>query len=161
METIRYGTFETNSSSTHSITMCMEDEFEKWKKSDLYYLISEERFLNKEEKDIYLKRMFLKDKMEIDYNNKTISLYGIVTSYENYTDREHKMEELITSKDIETIDQEEFKNFIDNFDDYTEKPLAYREYLNNVGENYDTYTNVFTTPSGEKVVSFGYYGNDW
>ena len=71
------------------------------------------------------------------------------------------MEELITSKDIETIDQEEFKNFIDNFDDYTEKPLAYREYLNNVGENYDTYTNVFTTPSGEKVVSFGYYGNDW
>ena len=139
----------------------MEDEFEKWKKGDLYYLISEERFLNKEEKDIYLKRMFLKDKMEIDYNNKTISLYGIVTSYENYTDREHKMEELITSKDIETIDQEEFKNFIDNFDDYTEKPLAYREYLNNVGENYDTYTNVFTTPSGEKVVSFGYYGNDW
>ena len=161
METIRIGTFETNSSSTHSITMCMEDEFEKWEKGDLYYLISEERFLNKEEKDIYLKRMFLKDKMEIDYNNKTISFYGIVTSYENYTDREHKMEELITSKDIETIDQEEFENFIDNFDDYTEKPLAYREYLNNVGENYDTYTNVFTTPSGEKVVSFGYYGNDW
>ena len=161
METIRIGTFETNSSSTHSITMCMEDEFEKWKKGDLYYLISEERFLNKEEKDIYLKRMFLKDKMEVDYNNKTISLYGIVTSYENYTDREHKMEELITSKDIETIDQEEFENFIDNFDDYTEKPLTYREYLNNVGENYDTYTNVFTTPSGEKVVSFGYYGNDW
>ena len=100
METIRIGTFETNSSSTHSITMCMEDEFEKWKKGDLYYLISEEKFLNKEEKDIYLKRMFLKDKMEVDYNNKTISFYGIVTSYENYTDREHKMEELITSKDI-------------------------------------------------------------
>lgn len=161
METIRIGTFETNSSSTHSITMCMEDEFEKWKNGDLYYLISEERFLNKEEKDIYLKRMFLKDKIEVDYDNKTISFYGIVTSYEDYTDREHKMEKLITDRDIETIDQEEFENFVDNYDYYNEKPLTYREYLDAVGENYEIYTNIFTTPSGEKVVSFGYYGNDW
>ena len=29
MKTIRIGTFETNSSSTHSITMCMESDYEK------------------------------------------------------------------------------------------------------------------------------------
>ena len=27
---IRKGTFETNSSSTHSLTMCMKDDYEKW-----------------------------------------------------------------------------------------------------------------------------------
>ena len=27
---IRRGTFETNSSSTHSITMCMKSEFDRW-----------------------------------------------------------------------------------------------------------------------------------
>lgn len=34
MKAIRQGCFETNSSSTHSITMCMENEFEKWKNGD-------------------------------------------------------------------------------------------------------------------------------
>ena len=29
MKIIRNATFETNSSSTHSITLCMENEFEK------------------------------------------------------------------------------------------------------------------------------------
>lgn len=33
---IRQGVFETNSSSTHSITMCSESEFKKWKKGEVY-----------------------------------------------------------------------------------------------------------------------------
>ena len=28
---VRKGVFETNSSSTHSLTMCSEDEFDQWK----------------------------------------------------------------------------------------------------------------------------------
>ena len=35
MKTIRYNTFETNSSSTHSLTIVDEDEFEKFKNCDL------------------------------------------------------------------------------------------------------------------------------
>lgn len=34
MKTIRQGCFETNNSSTHSITLCMENEFGKWKNGD-------------------------------------------------------------------------------------------------------------------------------
>lgn len=34
---VRQGTFETNSSSTHSITMCMESDFEKWKNGEMYW----------------------------------------------------------------------------------------------------------------------------
>lgn len=30
MKTIRYGTFETNSSSTHSLIICTDDEYQKW-----------------------------------------------------------------------------------------------------------------------------------
>lgn len=30
MKTIRYGTFETNSSSTHSLIICTDEEYKKW-----------------------------------------------------------------------------------------------------------------------------------
>lgn len=34
---IRRGVYETNSSSSHSITMCSEEEFEKWKDGKLLF----------------------------------------------------------------------------------------------------------------------------
>lgn len=37
MRQIRRGVFETNSSSTHSLTMCNGDDFDKWKNGELYY----------------------------------------------------------------------------------------------------------------------------
>lgn len=33
---IRYGVFETNSSSTHSLTMMMKDDYVRWGKENLY-----------------------------------------------------------------------------------------------------------------------------
>lgn len=35
--TIRHSTFETNSSSVHSLTMCSETEWEKWERGELLY----------------------------------------------------------------------------------------------------------------------------
>lgn len=34
---IRRGVFETNSSSVHSITMCMESDYEKWSRGKLLF----------------------------------------------------------------------------------------------------------------------------
>lgn len=34
---VRQGLFETNSSSVHSITMCMENDYEKWKNGELIF----------------------------------------------------------------------------------------------------------------------------
>lgn len=34
---VRRGVFETNSSSTHSITICSKEEFERWKNGDLIF----------------------------------------------------------------------------------------------------------------------------
>lgn len=39
MKTIRQGCLETNSSSTHSITLCMENEFEKWRYCSCVWLL--------------------------------------------------------------------------------------------------------------------------
>ena len=34
---IRRGVYETNSSSTHSLTMCSDEEFEQWKNGELLF----------------------------------------------------------------------------------------------------------------------------
>lgn len=36
MRQIRKNVFETNSSSVHSITMCTQDEFDKWRNGEIY-----------------------------------------------------------------------------------------------------------------------------
>lgn len=36
MKQIRYGVFETNSSSTHSLTICMKSDYEQWKNGKVY-----------------------------------------------------------------------------------------------------------------------------
>ena len=33
----RFNVFETNSSSVHSLCICTEEEFDAWKKSEIYY----------------------------------------------------------------------------------------------------------------------------
>lgn len=42
--TIRYGVFETNSSSTHSLCICTEDEYERWKNGELLFDSYREEF---------------------------------------------------------------------------------------------------------------------
>ena len=43
---IRRGVYETNSSSSHSITMCSEEEFEKWKDGKLLFDSWKEEFVD-------------------------------------------------------------------------------------------------------------------
>ncbi len=37
MKQIRNGVFETNSSSTHALVICTDEEFDKWRSGKLYY----------------------------------------------------------------------------------------------------------------------------
>lgn len=46
---VRRNVFETNSSSTHSITICTEDEYEMWKRGEIYWDRWGETFVSKEE----------------------------------------------------------------------------------------------------------------
>ena len=38
MKQIRHGTFETNSSSTHSLTMCSGSDYDAWERGETYYV---------------------------------------------------------------------------------------------------------------------------
>lgn len=41
---IRKNVFETNSSSVHSLCICTEEEFDAWKKGELYYDYWDDKF---------------------------------------------------------------------------------------------------------------------
>lgn len=47
--TIRTGSFETNSSSTHALVMTTVDEYREWKNGNLYYSADQGRFMSLEE----------------------------------------------------------------------------------------------------------------
>lgn len=42
MKQVRIGVFETNSSSTHSMVICTEEEFNKWMKGEVLMNLSED-----------------------------------------------------------------------------------------------------------------------
>ena len=46
---IRKNVFETNSSSTHSLCICTEDEYSRWQKGEVYYHHWNDEFVSKEE----------------------------------------------------------------------------------------------------------------
>ena len=94
MKTIRIGTCETNSSSTHSITMCMESEVLKWKNGEMYWnrwndeLVSketvEEEFL-KENTGVSKEDPDFKDKFEEYLNDDDKTYY----TYEEFNDYDY------------------------------------------------------------------------
>lgn len=94
MRTIRIGAFETNSSSTHSITMCMESEFLKWKNGEMYWNrwneelvpkeIVEEKFL-KENIGVSKEDPDFKDKLEKYLNDDDKTYY----TYEEFNDYDY------------------------------------------------------------------------
>ena len=94
MKTIRIGTFETNSSSTHSITMCMESDFLKWKNGEMYWNrwneelvpkeIVEEEFL-KENTGVSKEDSDFKDKFEEYLNDDDKTYY----TYEEFNDYDY------------------------------------------------------------------------
>ncbi len=102
---IRIGVFETNSSSTHSITMCSKEEYNKWENGEL--LIYDGGFFTKEEaieqlkKDTTPNRINFDDQEEVDdelknWGYKTCEQYWNDDYLETY-------EETYTTKSGETI----------------------------------------------------------
>lgn len=116
---IRRGVFETNSSSTHSITMCMKSDFDEWKNGHIYYNegYPGKQFVQKDEAFELLRS----DKW--DPVPEPEKLYG------------YELERVMRDHEIYT------------FDSYD------HDYL-------EWYDDSFTTPSGETVVAFGWYGHD-
>ena len=83
MKTIRYGTFETNSSSTHTLVMMSKAEYVKFKAGETYFLDYPESFVPKEkvEKEAADAKMELEDFVQ-DSDYKSFDDFG--EGYEDF-----------------------------------------------------------------------------
>ena len=114
MKVIRAGVFETNSSSTHSICICTQEEFDAWKKGQLYYDYYSDKLISPEEIPLEERRLLVLD--------------------EDAEENEDLYDEIIDAKaNYQTFDWE---------------------------ESLEWYDKRFTTPSGDKMIAFGWYGHD-
>lgn len=157
---VRRGTFETNSSSTHSITMCSKSEFDKWKNGEIYFLEEENRFVNNEERDLIIKELIIYQKLDIDYENKKVSYKDKTFDYKDYDEKEKIIKEnFITDENLAEIDLEsdEMEDMLSDLDWY-EMPLSYSEWYDHYGDEYELYSESYTTTNKEEVIAFGYYG---
>ena len=129
---VRYGVFETNSSSVHSMIMC-DDE--------TYYDFMQEKILiggwnsKKSNKWITFDEALqeLPDCLSKDEVEELLEEYGV--------------------KSLNDIAEDELLNLFNRYN------VAYS--YNNYGGEYETFEESFETKSGERVYAFGYYGNDY
>ena len=111
MRTIRIGTFETNSSSTHSITMCKESDFDKWKNGEMYWDRWNESLVSKEEVEkemAKLKEEFISE--HPDYDKDDIDWEEQLEDYLN-SDKEY-----YTYEEFNNYDYIEYETFEDSYD---------------------------------------------
>ena len=126
---IRRNVFETNSSSTHSITMCMKSDYDLWVKDKVWFV------------DIY-GTLFLPWHELIEYITK-----------KQYVDID----------DIETIKRDYADGYIERVEDMLADYgiYSYNSWRDHKKPELERFKDEFTTPSGETIVSFGYYGADY
>lgn len=111
MKLIRRGTFETNSSSTHSITMCKESDFDKWKNGEMYWDRWNESLVSKEEAEkemAKLKEEFISE--HPDYDKDDIDWEEQLEDYLN-SDKEY-----YTYEEFNNYDYIEYETFEDSYD---------------------------------------------
>ena len=132
MISIRRNVFETNSSSTHSITMCSEDEYKKWQNGELLLHIWNEEFSTKED---IINKAKEKQKEYLDKQAKG----ELIRSWEK--------KYILAKTDEELYEIEEDDGY-----------KSYDEYWNWC--EHETFDTSYTTKNGEKICAFGYFGFD-
>lgn len=132
---IRRGVFETNSSSTHSLTMCSEEEFEQWKNGELLF-------------DEWGSESFVKANSLSDDDKKYAT-----QDYENHKDE--------FSKDwsdlSESAKEKYYTKYAKENNIVDEDVKTYEEWRHS---NLETFVDRYTSKSGDKIVAFGKYGCD-
>lgn len=135
---IRMKTFETNSSSTHSLCILSKEDFDKFEKGEIYV----NRYSNEVKTFEDLKREILEKN----------DLKEIIEAYKDYLDYEYETDD---EDDTETFENNAIKRWIQEDWDWTD----YDSYLGNRQEM-ETFEYSYTTKSGDEIVVFGYYGYD-
>ena len=130
MVTVRHGVFETNSSSTHSITMCLETIYDKWQNDELYFYDSTYKLPKGRD------QFFTWDDM-LEFMRDALCV------------SEEDIQALVDARDN---DDGDFRQLLHDNDFYTAD--MYEDY----NDDCEHYVEVFTAPLGERVCAFGYSG---
>lgn len=128
---IRRGVFETNSSSTHSLTMMLKEDYDNWCEGDL----------------------FLFDGYSAWYPEDNQPLENYLYTKEEAITFE-KLSKWAPSEDFDWNDDDAVMTMLreNNWTDY-DSWCSRSEY-------YETYEQSMITPKGDHVVAFGFYGHD-
>lgn len=143
---IRHGLFETNSSSTHTITIVDAEEFENWEKDKVWYNTNEDDFLPID-KAIDANIKILEDDFLEDDNKLPESF-------------KEKYRELKNFEEAYDETKDDF-DFVFDYDDIRwewESFYLSREAWRDSSYEYEDYDESYTTKHGDRVVAFGYYG---
>ena len=132
---IRRGVYETNSSSTHSLTMCSEEEFEQWKRGEILF-------------DEWGSETFVKaNNLSVEDKKYT------AMDYENHKDE--------FSKDwtdlSESAKEKYYTKYAKENNIIDEDAKTYEEWQYS---GLETFVDRYTSKSGDKIVAFGKYGYD-
>jgi hypothetical protein len=138
MKQIRRNVFETNSSSTHSITMCSQSQFDDWKAGKVLFDYWKEVFVK-------AKEMTEEDKEAARDEYK--KLYECQSYYKKWED---------LSED--EINKWYNRYYSENRDYDNDDLKTYEDYFHSY--DLETFTKVYTSESGDRIIAFGKYGYD-
>ena len=139
---IRIETFETNSSSVHTLSICSEEEFAEWKAGRLLYnkycYSNKDMFIQSDSCDLTEEE---KEEAKEWYNEAMDENYSI--AWDNLTSKakERWYAKYASENELSRSDYCTFEEYM--CDDYLE-----------------TFSDHYTTKSGDKIVCFGKYGYD-
>ena len=154
MKTIRNNVFETNSSSTHSITIVDLEDFEKLEECEM--LLDDETLVPANK--VYDKMMKNLVDMEKQMTENYSKTYKDTLTYENFI----KIMQSFSYGDLSYSSREDCSEDIANDIMAVKAGLNYEvtTYSCLGGEYYETFEDRHTTKHGDTVVAFGYYGSE-
>lgn len=143
MKQIRKNVFETNSSSTHTLAICTEDEYKDWKDGKLLFNKWNETFVKNSIK------ITKQDKKEAEERYNTCK----GKYYKDWSElTEAEREEYTYNYIAQQRRQEKSLSF-------EEDGLTYQEFMQNCNnDGLETETSHYTSPSGDKLVITCAYG---
>lgn len=132
MRQIRKNVFETNSSSTHSLTMCTKEEYDNWKNGKLLFDSYYKKFVSSLE--------LTKADFEKAENNYESHKQKYQKNWNQLTKEEQEKYTLGYIKENKSMDE----------------IVTYPEWLDR-NDYLDTFYKEYTTKNNEKIVAFGAY----
>ena len=143
MINIRYGMFETNSSSTHSLIIASEKEYEKLERNELFIDRYSEKFITKDK--------VIDQLVEAAEDEKTA--YQMASFFVNELEM---IPPQFTKEGFDTLSSDELNRLLQELElnIYSLENYMNDDYLESFEERY-------VTEHGDKLVIFGKYGNDY